>query len=110
MIGFLGGLLGKVAGEAIVQGAEYGKEKLAENKAAKEARKAEIESMIGKKIKLGSYEITKWWNSNGEMSTTVSQQMKDRNWVIKSLENNNRVRLFHGPSQTTIFVLINDIL
>lgn len=109
-MGFIGSFLGKVAGEAALQGAEVAKQKLADIKAANEARNAEIQSMIGKKIKLYNYNISKWWDTNGNMSTDVSQNMRDRSWYIKEISSNNRYRLFHAPSQTTIFVAINEIV
>ena len=108
-MGFIGSFLGKVAGEAVNKGADFAKQKLADNKAAKEARNAEIQSMVGNKIKLGNYNITKWWNTNGEMITTVDRQMKDRNWKIQQV-NNNRYCLFHAPSQTTIWVSVDEII
>lgn len=108
-MGLFGAILGKVAGKAIGAGAEIAKQKIADKKAANEARNEEIQSMIGKKIKLCNYNITKWWNSNGEMITTVDRQMKDRNWKIQNV-NNNRYCLLHAPSQTTIWVSVNEII
>lgn len=109
-MGFISSFLGRVAGEAVNEAAGAVKQKMAEKQAAEEARKVVIESMIGKKIKLRSYKITKWWDSNGKMSTQVDTQMKDRNWIIKGVANNNRCKLLHAPSQTVIYVLTTDIV
>lgn len=108
-MGFITSFLGKVAGEAVNQGAGMAKQKLAEKKAANEARQAEINGMIGKKIKLGNYNVSKYWDTNGQMISEIPQQMKDRNWSIKGISG-NRYQLLHAPSQTTIYVSINEIV
>lgn len=115
MNSFLAKLLVSVAGTAVVEGAGFVKQKISEKQAADEECSRKVRNMasgmIGKKIKLRSYHITKYWDSNGNLVNKIDQQMKDRNWVVKKLnENHTRLQLMHMPSQTAIWVSVSEVM
>lgn len=112
---FLSKLLVSVAGAAVMEGAGFVKQKISEKQAADEECSKKLRdmasSMIGKKIKLCNYHITKYWDSNGNLINKIDRQMKDRNWVVKkSNKNHTRLQLMHMPSQTAIWVSVSEVM
>ena len=98
-MGFIGSFLGKVAGEAVNKGAEVAKQKIADNRAAKEA--LEAEKMLRAKYKGAAFRLPQGFcdGANGKV------------WRVKDVNGYQLLlhRKPHGRPERNIWFHIDDI-